>query len=87
MISRLILNIADFCARHKCKAIVAGTLLLPGSAAFDIARFSINADAQALISERLPWHERQIELDKAFRNQQSLWSSMHPQPKTPKYGR
>jgi hypothetical protein len=34
--------------------------------AFDAARFSINTDIEGLISEDLPWHQRQIALSKAF---------------------
>ena len=36
------------------------------AAVFDVARFSINTDIEGLISENLPWHQRQLELTKAF---------------------
>ena len=46
--------------------IVMGTLLMIGAAVFDITRFSINTDIEGLISQNLPWHQRQFELNKAF---------------------
>jgi hypothetical protein len=66
MINSAIVRIVDFCARHKRMVIVAGSLLLVGATAFDIARFSINADVESLISQNLPWHRRQLDLEKAF---------------------
>jgi hopanoid biosynthesis associated RND transporter like protein HpnN len=66
MISGATVKIVDFCARHKLAIIVVGTLLLLGSATFDALTFSINADVEALISQNLPWHERQVELNEAF---------------------
>jgi hypothetical protein len=37
-----------------------------GTTVFDIARFSINTDVERLISQDLPWHQRQVALTKAF---------------------
>src|SRR3981189_523365 len=37
-----------------------------GAAAFDAARFSINTDIEGLISQNLPWRQRELELSKAF---------------------
>jgi uncharacterized protein len=66
MISRAIVRVVDICAHYRWIVIVAGTLLLLGSAAFDAARFSINTDVEGLISQDLPWHQRQAELNRAF---------------------
>jgi uncharacterized protein len=66
MINSAIVRVVDFCARRKWTIILAGSLLLVGATAFDIARFSINADVESLISQKLPWHQRQLELAKAF---------------------
>jgi uncharacterized protein len=66
MISRATVEIVDFCARNKLAIIVVGTLLLLGSATFDVLAFSVNTDVEALISQNLPWHERQVELNEAF---------------------
>jgi uncharacterized protein len=61
-----IVRIVDFCARCKWIVIAFGTLLLLGAVVFDAARFSIDTDIEGLISQNLPWHERQLELNKAF---------------------
>ena len=66
MINSTIVRVVDLCARHRWTVIIVGTLLMLGAAAFDAARFSINADVEGLISQHLPWHRRQLELSKAF---------------------
>src|SRR6202790_508501 len=66
MVHSAIVRIVDFCVRRRWAVIIAGTLLMLGAAAFDAARFSINTDIEGLISEDLPWHQRQIALSKAF---------------------
>jgi uncharacterized protein len=64
--SRIIVRVVRFCAAHARLVILVGVLLMIGTAVFDIARFSINTDVEALISENLPWHQRQLELSRAF---------------------
>ncbi len=66
MMNPAIVRIVDFCARHRLTLIIAGALLAVAAAVFDVARFSINTDIEGLISENLPWHQRQLELTKAF---------------------
>jgi uncharacterized protein len=66
MMNSTIVRIVDFCARYRWTIVVVGTLLLLGAAAFDVARFSINTDIQGLISQDLPWHQRELQLSKAF---------------------
>jgi uncharacterized protein len=66
MMNSAIVRIVDFCARHRWTIIIAGTLLMLAAAAYDVARFSINTDIEGLISETLPWHQRQLELSNAF---------------------
>src|SRR5712672_3375137 len=66
MIHSAIVRIVEFCARHRWTIVISGTLLMLGAAAFDAARFSINTDIEGLISEDLPWHQRQIALSNAF---------------------
>ncbi len=46
--------------------VIAGTLLMLGAAAFDAKRFSIDADIEGLISQNLPWHQRELRLLHAF---------------------
>jgi len=66
MIHSAIVRIVEFCARHRRTSVISGTLLALGAAAFDAARFSINTDIEGLISQDLPWHQRQLELLNAF---------------------
>ncbi|MEA2995955.1 MAG: uncharacterized protein QOG74_1504, partial [Alphaproteobacteria bacterium] len=66
MIHSAIVRIVEFCARHRWTVVISGTLLALGAAAFDAARFSINTDIEGLISQDLPWHQRQLELLNAF---------------------
>src|SRR6266404_4021554 len=66
MINSAIVRIVDFCARYRWTVVVVGILLMFGAAAFDAAKFSMNTDVEGLISENLPWHQRQLELSNAF---------------------
>jgi hypothetical protein len=66
MINSAIARIVDFCARYGWTVIIAGALLMLGTAAFDVVKFSINTDIEGLISQKLPWHQRQLELSQAF---------------------
>ncbi|MDB5518872.1 MAG: hopanoid biosynthesis associated transporter HpnN, partial [Tardiphaga sp.] len=66
MIHSAIVRIADFCARNRWTIVIAGALLMIGTAAFVAARFSINTDIEGLISQDLPWRQRELELSKAF---------------------
>lgn len=64
--TQAIVQIVDFCARHKWIVIALAVVLLLGTAVFDATRFSIDTDIEGLISQTLPWHQRQLELGKAF---------------------
>jgi hypothetical protein len=65
MINTAVVRIVDLCARHQWQVIVAGTLVMLGTALFAATHFSINTDIESLIAD-LPWHNRQIEMTKAF---------------------
>ena len=66
MINSVIVRIVDSCANYRRTTIVAGTLLMLVSGAFAAARFSINTDVEGLISQDLPWHQRQLVMSMAF---------------------
>jgi uncharacterized protein len=66
MIHSVIVRIVDFCARNRWTIVIVGALLMLGAAAFDAARFSINTDIKGLISQDLPWRQREMELSEAF---------------------
>ncbi|MGX4771105.1 hopanoid transporter HpnN [Bradyrhizobium guangdongense] len=64
--TQAIVNIVDFCASRWRITILLGVLLLSTCAIYCAARFSINTDIQTLVSQNLPWHQRQAELSRAF---------------------
>jgi hopanoid biosynthesis associated RND transporter like protein HpnN len=66
MLTSVIVRIVDLCARQRWTLIVVGILLATAATAYDFARFSISTDTEALISQDLPWHQRQIALSDAF---------------------
>src|SRR3954466_788491 len=66
MVNSAIVRLVDYCARHRWTVVVAGTLIMLLAFAFDAAKFSINTDVEGLISQDLPWHQRQVELSRAF---------------------
>ncbi len=66
MLNSAIVRIVDFCTRHRWAIIAAGTMLMIAAGIFDAARFSITTDIEALISQNLPWHQRQLEFTQAF---------------------
>jgi hypothetical protein len=66
MINSAIVRVVDLCARYRWTAIAIGVVLMLATAVFDVARFSVNTDVQGLISQNLPWHQRQIQMAEAF---------------------
>jgi uncharacterized protein len=66
MMNSVIVGVVDLCARFRWTVIVLAMLLMVGAAAYDVARFSVNADIEGLISQSLPWHQRQLELSRSF---------------------
>ena len=66
MLTSAIVRTVDLCARHRWSLIAVGILLATAATAYDFARFSISTDTEALISQDLPWHQRQFALSDAF---------------------
>jgi uncharacterized protein len=66
MINSVIVRIVDTCARHRWTTIIAGTLLMLGAGMFAATKFSIDTNVEGLISQDLPWHQRQLEMSRAF---------------------
>jgi uncharacterized protein len=66
MINSAIVRVVDLCARYRWTAIGIGVVLMLATAVFDVTRFSVNTDVQGLISQSLPWHQRQIQMAEAF---------------------
>jgi hypothetical protein len=66
MIRSAIVKIVVVCARFRWLVILAGAALTMGAGIYDVAHFSINTDIERLISQDLPWHNRQVALAQAF---------------------
>jgi hopanoid biosynthesis associated RND transporter like protein HpnN len=69
MLNSAIIRIVGFCARYRWTVIVAGIVVMIATGVFAVTRFSITTDVESLISENLPWHQRQLELSNAFPQQ------------------
>jgi hopanoid biosynthesis associated RND transporter like protein HpnN len=66
MLNSTIVRVVDFCARHCWMVVLTGLALAVATAAYDVRHFSITTDIEALISQTLPWHQRQLALAKDF---------------------
>jgi uncharacterized protein len=66
MLKSAIVSVVTFCARRRWQVLTLGILLIAAAAAYDVARFSITSDTENLISQTLPWHQRQSAFSKAF---------------------
>ncbi len=66
MVNSAIIRIVGFCAQRPWQVVIFGILLAAASATYDVRRFSITTDTDSLISQALPWHERQSALTKVF---------------------
>jgi hopanoid biosynthesis associated RND transporter like protein HpnN len=66
MLNLAIVNIVDVCAERRWLVLAAGILFASAAATFDLRHFSITTDTESLISQKLPWHQRQAALSKAF---------------------
>ena len=66
MLSSVVVQIVDFCVRRRWQVVIFGILLAIACWTYSIRHFSITTDTDSLISARLPWHQRQLVLAKAF---------------------
>ena len=66
MLKSVIVAIVTRCTRHAWGVIIAASLLAVGSAVYAAMHFGINTDVNTLISQDLPWRQREIAFEKAF---------------------
>jgi hopanoid biosynthesis associated RND transporter like protein HpnN len=66
MLNSAMVQIVEFCVKHRWQVVLFGILLAVASATYDVRHFSITTDTDSLISQKLPWHQRQSALSKAF---------------------
>lgn len=69
MLNSIIVRTVELCTRYRWPVIAAGFLLAVAATTYDVAKFSITTDVEALISQELPWHKRQLTFSKVFPQQ------------------
>src|SRR5947209_793239 len=66
MLKTVIVAIVTRCTHHAWTVIVVASLLAVGSGIYAAKHFGINTDINKLISQNLPWRQREIAFEKAF---------------------
>ncbi len=66
MLKKLIISTVQFCARRPWTVVAVGVTLAALSASYVAGRFEINTDISKLISNDLPWRQREVAFFKAF---------------------
>ncbi len=66
MLKKLIISTVQFCARRPWPVIAVGVVLAAISAFYVADRFEINTDISKLISNDLPWRQREVAFFKSF---------------------
>jgi len=69
MLNTAIIRTVDFCAHHRWTVICGGLILAAIAAGYAITSFSITTNIEALISQNLPWHQRQLAFTREFPQQ------------------
>ncbi|WP_315837224.1 MMPL family transporter [Bradyrhizobium prioriisuperbiae] len=72
MLTRIIVALVRGCTRYAWLTIVAGLVLAVVAGAYSVRHFAIDTDIGKLISNDLPWRQREIAFDKAFPGQNDL---------------
>src|SRR6185503_2954783 len=66
MLKSVIVAIVTRCTRHAWAVIVVAALLTLASGIYAAKHFAINTDINTLISQDLPWRQRELAFEKAF---------------------
>jgi len=66
MLKSIIVAIVTRCTHHAWTVIIVASLLALGSVVYATRHFGINTDINTLISQDLPWRQREIAFEKAF---------------------
>ena len=69
MIETAILKIFRICTARSALTLILYLLLTLGAVLFTYENFAIHTDTSQLISSRLPWRQRELQLDAAFPQQ------------------
>ena len=69
MIETAVLKIFTICCARPALTLVLYLLLAFGAVLYTYENFAIDTDTSQLISSRLPWRQRELQLDAAFPQQ------------------
>src|SRR5580698_6508603 len=72
MLAKIIVRIIDFCLRNPRSVVVLGLLIALVSGVYAVRHFAITSDIDALLSKGLPWRQRSIIFENAFRRFQII---------------
>ena len=72
MLTTIIVKTVDTCIRRAWLIIGLAVLMTGLSIAYVAGHFEINTDSSNLISDRLPWRQRQIEFSRLFLQRQNM---------------
>ena len=67
MLTKVIGRVIELCLRFPRSVLAIGLLLAVASAAYTATHFAITSDIDALLSKDLPWRQRGIVFEDAFR--------------------
>src|SRR5271165_1674288 len=80
MLKTTITRIVDLCTRNPWPVLGLALLVTIASAVYAARHFAITTDIENLISSDLPWHRRQLDFFKAFRERGILVVVQAPTP-------
>jgi hopanoid biosynthesis associated RND transporter like protein HpnN len=72
MLTKFISRIVDVCLRFPRSVVIAGLLLAVLSGAYSATHFALTSDIDALLSKDLPWRQRGLAFENAFRRFQII---------------
>ena len=72
MLTKFISRIVDFCLRFPRSVVIAGLLLAVLGAAYTATHFAITSDIDSLLSKDLPWRQRGLAIENAFKRFQII---------------
>src|SRR5436305_5315552 len=67
MLTKIISRIVDLCLRFPRSVVIVGILLALAGSVYAPTHFAITSDIDSLLSKDLPWRQRGIEFENAFR--------------------
>ncbi|PPQ26762.1 MMPL family transporter [Rhodopila globiformis] len=72
MLIRLLVGLVDFSRRHALPVMLAGIVLAAFSGWFAATHLGVSTDTDVMFSDKLPWRQRAIEMNKDFPQFQNL---------------